>query len=89
MARIGGDRIEGDRIERAVLDALSGVAPDADLSALVPDRPFRDQFDFDSVDFLNFVLKLENALGIRVPELDYPQLISLDGCRAYLGKAPA
>lgn len=81
--------IDGDRIDRVVRDSLGAVAPDADLPALAPDRPFRDQMDFDSVDFLNFVLKLENALGIRVPELDYPQLITLDGCRAYLAKATA
>lgn len=78
-----------DRIDQTVLDSLSAVAPDADSAALAPDRPFRDQMDFDSVDFLNFVMKLENAFGIRVPELDYPQLISLDGCRAYLSRVAA
>lgn len=79
----------GDRIARVVLDALGAVAPDIDVSALAPDRPFRDQFEFDSVDFLNFVMKLEVALNLRVPELDYPQLITLDGCRSYLGKTTA
>ncbi len=80
---------DADRIERAVLDCLGAVAPDADLAALAPDRPFRDQFEFDSVDFLNFVMKLEIALNVRVPELDYPQLATLDGCRSYLAKALA
>lgn len=80
---------DADRIERAVLGCLGAVAPDADLPALVPDRPFRDQFEFDSVDFLNFVMKLEIALNVHVPELDYPQLATLDGCRAYLAKALA
>ncbi|MBP2296921.1 acyl carrier protein [Azospirillum rugosum] len=87
MAGTDGTGTDADRIERAVLDCLGAVAPDADLATLVPDRPFRDQFEFDSVDFLNFVMKLEIALNVRVPELDYPQLTTLDGCRSYLAKA--
>lgn len=78
-----------DRIEQAVLECLRAVAPDADPASLAPDRPYRDQIEFDSVDFLNFVMKLERALGVQVPELDYPQLITLDGAKAYLAKALA
>lgn len=70
---------------RAVaLDALRQVAPEADLSALDPARNFRDQVEIDSVDYLNFVLALEQRLGIRIPDLHYPRLSSLDGCVAYL-----
>lgn len=78
-----------DKIDQTVMDALRAVAPEADLSALAPDRPFRDQLEMDSVDFLNFVLKVERALNISVPDLDYPQLTTLDGCRAYLTKVTA
>ena len=70
---------------RAVaLDALKQVAPEADLSALDPARNFRDQLEIDSVDYLNFVLDLEQRLGIRIPELHYPRLSSLNGCVTYL-----
>ena len=74
-------------IDRIVLDILCQVAPEASVGSLRPHLPFRDQFAFDSVDFLNFVLKLEERTGCRIEELDYPTLSSLDGCRAYLGKA--
>ncbi|MGQ9371850.1 acyl carrier protein [Azospirillum sp. A39] len=71
-------------VDDAVFDALRAVAPDADLSSIDPDQPFRDQFEFDSIDFLNFILKLETRFGLHVEELDYPRLASLAGCRAYL-----
>ena len=71
-------------IDTVIIDALAAVAPDADTGALDPARPFRDQIEIDSVDFLNFVLGIERRLGLRVPELDYPQFSTLDGCRAYL-----
>jgi acyl carrier protein len=73
-----------DDIDRIVLDLLGRIAPEAPLDALEAGVPFRSQFEFDSVDFLNFVLKLETATGARISELDYPKLSSLDGCRAYL-----
>jgi acyl carrier protein len=73
-------------IDRIVLDLLAQVAPEAPLDSLATDRPFRDQFTFDSVDFLSFILKLEEKTGKRISELDYPGLSSLDGCRAYLGR---
>lgn len=74
-------------IDTVIIDALAAVAPEADPGALDPAVPFRDQIEIDSVDFLNFVLHIERRLGIRVPELDYPQFSTLDGCRAYLARA--
>lgn len=71
-------------IDRIVLDLLRQVAPEAPLDNLQAHLPFRDQFEFDSVDFLNFILKLEKETGLRISELHYPRLASLHGCRAYL-----
>jgi acyl carrier protein len=73
-----------DPLQQTVLDALTGVAPEIDPGTLDPDVNFRDQFELDSVDYLNFVLDLEKRLGIHVPELDYPRLSCLSGCLAYL-----
>jgi hypothetical protein len=38
------------------------------------------------MDFLNFVIALHEATRIDIPERDYPQLASLNGCIAYLGE---
>lgn len=63
---------------------LRHVAPEADLDTLDPDRRFRDQFEFDSVDFLNFALALQAQLNMSIPEEDYPSLATLNGCIGYL-----
>jgi len=73
-----------DEIQSITLEILGQIAPDADLDKLDPAQSFRDQFEFDSVDYLNFVLALEKRLEIRIPEIECPQLASLDGCIAYL-----
>lgn len=76
-----------DSLRSAVLEALLDVAPDVDASVLDAARPFREQFDFDSMDQLNFVLGLHQRLGVDVPEADYPKLASLAGCVDYLSRS--
>jgi len=46
--------------------------------------PFRDQFEMDSLDFLNFVLALEKEHGVKIPEASYPRCASLAGATAVL-----
>ncbi|HEY7671662.1 MAG TPA: acyl carrier protein [Gammaproteobacteria bacterium] len=71
-------------LRQTVIEALLEVAPDVDASALDATRAFREQFDFDSMDTLSFVIALHQRLGIDIPERDYPQLLSLDGTVRYL-----
>ncbi len=67
-----------------VLRVLGEIAPEADLASLAPDVGFRDQLDLDSMDVLNFVVGLHAALGVEIPESDYPELATLNGCVEYL-----
>ena len=69
-----------EEIKAIVLRILGEIAPEADLSRLKPDVSFRDQLDIDSMDFLNFVIALDEELDVRMPESDYPNLSTLAGC---------
>ncbi len=71
-------------IENTVLRILTEVAPEVEPEKIDPHKSFRDQFDFDSVDFLNFVIALQKELGLAIYEMDYPKLSSLNGCANYL-----
>ena len=75
---------EHETLRALVLATLTSVAPEAEIDSLDDRLSFRDQLEIDSVDFLNFVLSLERALGIGIPEIDYPRLSSLGGCLKYL-----
>jgi len=78
-----------DAVRTAVLRALGGIAPEADLRRLSVDAPLRDQLDIDSMDFLNFVIALHKDLGVDIPEKDYPKLATLSGCENYLTSFPS
>jgi acyl carrier protein len=73
-----------EEIKRAVERALLSVAPEADLTALDAGADLREELDIDSMDFLRFVTTLHDTLEVDVPEHDYPQIRTLDGCVAYL-----
>jgi acyl carrier protein len=76
--------------DRIVKDALYAVAPDLESEPIDPDLPFNLQFEFDSMDFLNFVIGLNRATGLALPEKDYPRLTTLASASAYLaGKLAA
>jgi len=77
-------RIELESVVRRLLGA---IAPEADLSALKPEVPFRDQLDMDSMDLLNFFVAIEKELGVSVPEADYAKVSTLGGCVDYLAAA--
>jgi acyl carrier protein len=70
---------------RTIVQAIRRVAPESDPERLDPDIPFRDQMDFDSVDFVNLMELLQQALSRKIPETDYPALATLNGCLTYLG----
>ena len=76
-----------EEIKNRVLRILGEIAPEADLSALKPDVSFRDQLDIDSMDFLNFVIALDEELHAEIPEADYPKLTTLNACVEHLSSA--
>jgi len=57
-----------------VKETLFSVAPDLEGESVQPEATFRDQFEIDSMDFLNFVIGLNKRTGIEIPEADYPKL---------------
>jgi acyl carrier protein len=73
-----------DDCKKLVIDIISDIAPDEDLSAIKPDVRLRDQLQLDSMDFLDIVMELRKRHGIEVPETDYSHLASLESCAEYL-----
>jgi acyl carrier protein len=71
-------------IRRVILNILERIAPDEDLSNLDDARPFREQMELDSMDFLDIVMELRKQYRVQIPESDYEQLISMNSTVNYL-----
>lgn len=71
-------------IREEVLDILSDIAPDEDLSQLDDEKRFREQLQLDSMDFLDIVMELRKRHRIQIPEDDYINLASMNSTVEYL-----
>ena len=73
-----------NEIRQVVVDCILVFAPEADFDSLDPGRPFRDELDIDSFDFLNLIVALHEKLGVDIPEADYGKVLTLDAMLDYL-----
>lgn len=75
-----------EELRACLVELVTGVAPDVDGASIDPDADFREQFDFDSMDTLNFAVAIHDRLGVDVPETDYARLAGLGKAIVYLEK---
>ncbi|HUZ20254.1 MAG TPA: acyl carrier protein [Acidimicrobiales bacterium] len=76
-----------DEARQLIRTVLRQVAPEADLDDVGGGETLQEALDLDSIDFLNFVAGLHQQTGLAIPERDYPELSTLEGCVAYLTSA--
>ncbi len=73
-----------DEIKAVVLRELGKIAPEARSAKLDPAVDLREQIDLDSMDILNWMIAIHTVTGVEIPEADYPQMATLNGCVNYL-----
>lgn len=78
-----------DEMRAAVLDAILAVIPEAHREDIDLATPIRDQLDMDSMDFINFVVELDERIGVSVPEGEYGRLQTVEDSVEYLEGALA
>ena len=76
--------MQREEIAQRVVTLVTQIAPDVDAASVLPDVDFRDQFDFDSMDTLNFAIALNKEFGIEIPEADYAKLAGTNKCVKYV-----
>jgi len=74
--------MDAQEIRKVVLVELKRIAPE--LEDVAPAKPLRDQVDLDSMDWLNFLVALNERLKIEIPEADYRKLGTLEQIVDYL-----
>jgi acyl carrier protein len=73
-----------DEVETALREELHKIAPDMEIEDIDPLGDLREEFDIDSMDFLNLVSALSKRLGLPMPEEDYDEMGSYNAMLAYL-----
>lgn len=73
-----------EKIKNIIFQLLKKIAPDTEPSALQPDENIREVLNIDSFDSLQFVVSLNEKLGIEIPEEDYGKISTLKLLTNYL-----
>ncbi|HMQ54408.1 MAG TPA: phosphopantetheine-binding protein [Anaerolineae bacterium] len=72
------------QIKETIFRELGKIAPEADFEGLDLKEDVRQVLDIDSFDFLNFLIALNEAYGVEIPEADYGRLVSVTDIVDYL-----
>lgn len=72
------------QLKETIFNLLKRIAPEFDFDELGPDEDIRETLDIDSFDFLQFLIGLNENLGVEVPEADYGRLSTLADLMSYL-----
>lgn len=76
----------GTEIRDGVVAELLAVAPEVDEADLVDADLLRDQVDLDSMDWLNFLVRLHQRFEVDIPESQYASLRTIDDLTSYIGQ---
>jgi acyl carrier protein len=73
-----------DQIKQIIFQLLKKIAPDTEPSQLKPDENIRETLNIDSFDSLQFLVALNEKIGIEIPEQDYGKVGTLNTLIQYL-----
>ena len=72
-----------DAIE-VVYDVLAGVAPEVDSDEIDTSVDLTEQLDLDSMDYLHWLVGINEATGIEIPDRDASEFLTIDSAAKYL-----
>ena len=73
-----------DEITKIIFQLLKKIAPETEPSALLPEENIREALNIDSFDSLQFLVSLDEKLGIEIPEQDYGKTTTLKNLVDYI-----
>ncbi|MCV7344995.1 acyl carrier protein [Mycolicibacterium rhodesiae] len=72
-------------IRDQVVQELLAIAPEIDEGDLSDTELLRDQVDLDSMDWLNFLVRLHKRFEVEIPESEYASLRTIEDLTSYIG----
>ncbi len=73
-----------EEIRKIIFQLLKNIAPDTEPEKLKPEENIRQTLDIDSFDYLQFLVALNEKLGIEIPEADYGKVNTMANLLVYL-----
>ena len=76
--------MNSDDIRGGVVAELLSIAPEIEEGELSDTELLRDQVDLDSMDWLNFLVRLHKRFEVDIPESQYASLRTINDLTDYI-----
>ena len=73
-----------DEVRAKVVAELISIAPEIEEGDLSDTELLRDQVDLDSMDWLNFLVRLHTRFEVDIPESQHASLRTIDDLTGYI-----
>ena len=69
---------------QTIFRVLGEIAPEVEPSTVDDSSDLTEQLDLDSMDYLNWMLGINEATGIDIPQREVSRFLTIDGAVEYL-----
>ena len=67
-----------------LISTLQQIAPEIEECEIEDLEDLQESFDLDSVDIMNYIIKIQEALSIEIPNKEYRTFLTIDGALIYI-----
>lgn len=78
--------------EREILEGLAAIVNEEtgiDAASVQPQKSFTDDLDIDSLSMMTIVVEAEQKFGVRIPDEEVKNLVTVGDAVSYIEKAQA
>ena len=76
--------MNNEQARQAIFEVLGEIAPEVDPATVDDSSDLTEQLDLDSMDYLNWMLGINQATGVEIPQRDVSRFLTIDGAVEYL-----
>jgi acyl carrier protein len=73
-----------EQARQTIFEVLSEIAPEVDPGTVDDSSDLTEQLDLDSMDYLNWMLGINQATGVEIPQRAVSRFLTIDGAVDYL-----
>jgi acyl carrier protein len=76
--------MNNEQARQTIFEVLGEIAPEVDPATVDDASDLTEQLDLDSMDYLNWMLGINQATGVEIPQRDVSRFLTIDGAVDYL-----
>ncbi len=73
-----------EQARKVIFEVLADIAPEVDQSTVDDHHDLTEQLDLDSMDYLNWMVGINEETGVDIPQRDVSEFLTIAGAVAYL-----